>query len=1382
MTADDAVDGSIRDIRHAATAESIQQLPRITTSLTLRALDSSFLNAISSRHQPITIGTLGTPVFVTRLLSRRPLGVLGSTAPGRLGAAVRLLHHVQGTTDATELPVETVGESLPEYTVPVRSLLSNQPDGSPAPLAADFARQRPEPETAEPVDGATETPTATVGTTIPDAPREHLSPPDTDPAPADGGSPTDEPQPDDRQPSVQSDPAPVDHRQQPPESSQPAANGGPRQSTATQPAGNAPPVPPSVSVTQAATVDSAQRQPFKNNSPRSGPTALPSLTHIAAARPSQRTPISSQPTAAATAITSRPTAAAQPATRRNTDHSAPTAAPQPRRIGETGARLSYLATASPPPSSIPAHPQQSPQPAADQPTRRGGTSGESTTTAVSEQPFGDGAPASPVARSGASGASTRLSDRPDQSTEPLGSAAFPTDHSEQPPAATRGQSARRHDVDPHVNPPDEDAAPVPSVADATAASETTATHDSLAVRDHSTEPRPRASPVFAANRIHAHAVDRSSVWDREQPTATRSRSQPRVPDATGSSAPPAVNRSPVGPSSATGQASTPDTYRAAPDSSAATPTAATPEPRSPTAPAEQTTANTEAATDRHLPAPQQLLQQPRPPQPPQQPRLPQLPQQPRPPQLPQPPRPAPLALLPTVQSTLAAAGTERTIGDRQHATTPFQLIGTETVAPGRTPVSASTPLARSTPESPRAATASQTVVREAEPLSEPPRTARHERTASQSDTAAPTAPQSPSSAAHGPSTAPEGYVHRSSPSGGLTAGEQTVEPQAAPAQVAAPQPVSPDRSTRSPIETVRSMADGLQSAGATPSLVVPTRSTAATATLPVAPSVSAATATNPPATVDRQSAPEAALDQPPVTPTGQPPTPTDRPEAPTGDQSTSTGDQSTSTGDQSTSTDPPARQPTGSTVHTDSPIHRPAGRSTPVGSPGVGNRPTAADSQSTPAAVGEPVPQSGGARPATGPGVASPLRPSHVPPATLVGVTAPQSPSVGRLSTRAMSALPAVPDREQSVGIGRARQADATATTASPPGVDIAAVSLEDVGESIRADPSQGPGQPRPLDRRHRPRPAGPVDSPAATPEQTPAQSAPSPDPASAIPRRSTSGSTTARATTAQPTARPTAGSRLGSLGTVARQPPLGSYRPAPRDRESSDTAVDTPTSQPAGDSAGQQASSAEPFAVAESTVSEPTADPLSDVPSLVHQQSLAAGDSDTDDPLAGGGDGPSIAQLAGAFTTSESAAVDTSQVAARPQDRAGTEPSGLRWRPASEQSLTHPRSRYAPQEPAAQSQDELEHPRASRRSQSNNDPQGSDTDTPQSPFSSPPGLGQPQSTPRQSTEVQRQRSTTDPSSLADTLQSGARTDELVGQLYREMERKRRIERKRRGL
>jgi len=236
---------------------------------------------------------------------------------------------------------------------------------------------------------------------------------------------------------------------------------------------------------------------------------------------------------------------------------------------------------------------------------------------------------------------------------------------------------------------------------------------------------------------------------------------------------------------------------------------------------------------------------------------------------------------------------------------------------------------------------------------------------------------------------------------------------------------------------------------------------------------------------------------------------------------------------------------------------------------------------------------------------------------------------------------------------------------------------------------------------------------------------------------------------------------------------------------QSTETASDTARSQPPTDSPGSRASATDPATAPTDppAADESTADPLSDVPSLVHQQSLAAGDSDTDDPLAGGEDGPSIAQLAGAFTTSDSAAVDTSQVATRPQDRGRHSPPGVRWRSESSPSLSHPRSRYGPQDPTPQSTEELEHPRANRRSPSGNDPQQhSDSDGPQSPFSSPPGVGQPQSTPRQSTEVERQRPSTDPSSLAETLQSGARTDELVGQLYREMERKRRIERKRRGL
>ena len=1477
MTAEDeTLASSIRDIR-AATAESIGRFPRLTAACSLRSLDTTLLDSVLDRHCPITISTLARPPVVDRLLGRPPLGVLGTAASGRLGTAVRLLHYMQGTTDATEPPVATGGDPLPEYTTPVRSLLANHPTGPAAPLAVDASRA---------VGSETRLP-ATVDSGV-------KSPASTEEADATGGLdararvkyPTLAARSRSTSTSTTAE-TPVRHHDQT------SADGSTVQQRATvrlnherrtseSTASTATESRPlhsthsleGVSATDqlvAATALGSDPEGSRRSSPevttQSPSTVRPSLAHFARVfAPSHRlrVPLQSPVGSASVLSTTSPDQQAD-------EPASVSAVPQPRRMGDTGATLSYLTTARPPPSAVTAFPQQAPRPVVG-PQVRSGASGTSTTQPISQQATRASSPSSPVTHSDTPATPTVTSVDRVRSPEPTEATSSPTDDAEQTPPSAGSLSPSRHHVYPH-RVPIEDPAPTLSAVESTARPASTTVVGSYPTQEPRMEGhRPRVSPVFAANRLAAHGVGRPPVWDDDAPVSNHGSHQQRSVDvapmtpstdthvsetsstesadsnASGISltesadlnapvAPPTAATAAVDPAGpaveflSTGSLQPPAVAHHPPSARASS--ATTPASRgslTPTVDAGSSDSRTDTPIVNRQPSPA-------PPEPPQ-----------------------PMALLPAIRSTLVAAGT------RQSAPrNPLPEVPRAVFTPHSQPsVPGSGLMALSPPGPALKSTTSQPMVRETVSAS------GSELAASRESVVGPPAPTTPASAqASTPgSRSASGRPFR--PSSADTPG--TSGSRAQPSF----RPPSADQPTPSATAAVRSVAAALQSAQSVQSTPVPavsiqpaqstpglwalTQSSPAVAGPPIAPAGSSAVPSRPPEVTiqdtpsNRQSTPAASAALPPAEQLSPPQSSATQHLSPV-DHAT---ELTTALSPPSTDTGLSASDTVGSPTADSSPSpipaidpevqpatlpHRPPrgrqasalGAMASAPRPPVDGRPRTRDSGPTRSAFGRLVTQVSRSRRPASRVVAPPLRATQIPPTRLVVAT-------GRASPMAAS-LPSVPTQS----------APAPLATPPVPVVDSPPTPSPSVAAQD-SDSHPGRRHPSPVDQLDGEQPAPPtalaatpvteLDGPGspislATVSVVPTQSSQQP-PTTAV--ESVSESATVPTVTTQPTNRGSAGvslsgptlgrslsgSSLATLGSTAARQPFASSRPATQrllsrletqptpDGNPSKTALDhstpgvatpetaatrptavpnrqtSPTARTAvsastTDPTGTPESVPDPTATSESqpdptTVRTSTADPLSDVPSLVHQQSLGTEDGDTDSPLPGVEDGPSIARLASAFTTdSAQSTTDTSRIATDRQARAQSGPSGFRWRTASEQSLSHPRSRYEPQQPTLQAQDNLEHPRAGR-----NPPVAHDTQdrapTPESPFSSPPEVGQPQSTSQPSTQVRNHGSPTDQSTLAETLQSEARTDELVGQLYRKMERKRRIERKRRGL
>ena len=1404
---------------------------------------------------------------------------------------------MQGTADATEPPVATDSEPMPEYTTPVRSLLANHPTGSAAPLAVDVLRTAgSEPGSPATVDTGAKSPASTEEADTTDGPDSRTRTEDLTLAARSHFISTSLV----AKPSVRHhDPTPADGLRV---QQRATARLDPiRRTSESTASATAEPRPPhsirslegvlATDQSVAATEPSAGlegRQSSPEVTTQSPSTVRPSLAHFARGfAPSHRLRVPLQPPTASASVPPTPSPDQQA-----DEPASISAVPQPHRMGDTGATLSYLTTARPPPSAVTAFPQQAPRPVVG-PQVRSGASGTSTTQPISQQATRASSPSSPVTHSDTPATPTVTPADRARSPESDGSASSPTDDAEQTPPSAESQSARRHHVESRPASVEEPV-PTPSTVESTArpASRT-------AVRSHLTQdPRmggrhPRVSPVFAANRLAAHDVDRPPVWDYNAPISSLSSRQQRSFDVapTTPSADTHVSET-SSTESADSNASVISLTESADLSALVTPSTATTAAVGPTGPAVESSPTgspqPQAVTNHPPSAPASF------PMPPasrgssvptvdtgssgSRTDIPPVHRQPSPapPELPQ---PKPIALLPTVRSALAATGT------RQSAPRNFlPEVPTAASTPHSPPsVPGSGLVALSPPESVSNPTASQPIVRETTSAF------GSEQTAIRESVVEPPEPTTPASA------------QASTPLGHPASGRSSYRPSAdtrttsgSGAQPSSPSPSS-DQSTPSATAAVRSVAAALQSAQSVQSTPVPavsiqpaqstpgprasTQSPPAMTGPPIASTGSSAVPSQLPevaiqdATLNRQGTPTVAAalplaEQPaPPQPSGiRHPSPVDDAAEPT----TALSPPATNTGSAAANAErsPPADSTPPSTPGVDlegqpaTPSHEPP-RSRRISAPGemagpprpsVGGRPWTRDSDPTYSAFDRLVTQvSRSRRPA--PRVVTPsLRATQIPPTGLVAATDRASPVAG--------SLPRVPTQSAPAPL-----ATPSVPAADSPTTPIPSVAVPD------SDSQPGRRHPSPVDQLDGEQPAPPtaltatpvteLDGPRspislATVSAVPAQSPPQPP---AIPTQSSqqpptaaiesvSGSATVPTATTQPTDRGNAsvslsgptlgrslsGSSLAPLGSTAARKPLGSSGPATQTLLSRlvtrptpdstpfrtapdhstpgvatpETAATRPTAVPnrqTSPTARTAASTTDPTATPESplgptassesplgptassesppgptTVPASNADPLSDVPSLVHQQSLGTGDGDTDSPLPGVEDGPSIARLASAFTTdSAQSTPDTSRIATDRQTRAQSGPSGFRWRAASSQSLSHPRSRYEPQQSTPQAQDDLEHPRAGRNPLAAHDTQDG-ASTPKSPFSSPPRSGQPQSTSRPSTEDRNHGSPTDQSTLAETLQSEARTDELVGQLYRKMERKRRIERKRRGL
>ena len=1481
------------------TVESLGRLPRLTVALSLRSLDTTLLDSVLDRHRSITISTLARPPIVDRLLGRPPLGVLGTAAPGRLGTAVRLLHHLQGTADATEPPVATDSEPMPEYTTPVRSLLANHPTGSAAPLAVDVLRAAgSEPGSPATVDTATKSPASTEEADTTNGPDSRARTEDLTLAARSHSIST----------SLRAEPSVRHHNPTPADGlrvqQRATARLDPvRRTSESTASATAEPRPPhsrhslegvlatdqSVAATEsAAGLEGRQSSPEVTTQPPS--TVRPSLAHFARGfAPSHRLRVPLQSPTASASVPPTPSPDQQ------ADEPASIAAvPQPHRMGDTGATLSDLATARLPPSAVTAFSQQAPQPVVG-PRVQSEASGTSTTQSISQQATRASSPSSPVTHSDTPATPTATPADRAPSTESDGSASSPTDDAEQTPLSAESQSAQRHHVESRPASVEEPV-PTPSTVESTArpASRT-------AVRSHPIqEPqiggrRPYVSPVFAANRLAAHDVDRPPVWDYNAPVHSHSSRQQR-----------SFGAAPTTPSADTHVSETSSTESADSNASVISPTesadfsalvtssTATTAAVGPTGPAVESSSTGSPqpqGVTNHPPSVPASLAMPPTPRGSSVPTvdtgssgsrtdIPPVHRQPSPapPELPQ---PEPITLLPTVRSALATAGTRQSTSRNLLAEVPA-VVSTPQSSPS---VPGAELVALSPPESVSNPTASQPAVRETAS------TFGSEQTATRELVVEAPKPATPASA------------QASTPLGHPASGRSSYQPSADTHTTSGSsvQPSSPfrpsDQSTPSATAAVRSVAAALQSAQSVQSTPMPavsiqpaqstpgprasTQSPPAMTGPPIASLGSSAVPSQLPevaiqdATINRQGTPTVAAalplaEQPaPPQPSGtRHPSPVDEAAEPT----TALSPPATNTGSAAANAErsPPADSTPPSTPAVDlagqpaTLSHEPP-RSRRISAPGemagpprpsVGGRPRTRDSDPTYSAFDRLVTQVSRSRRPASRVVTPSLRAIQIPPTGLVAATDRASPVAGLLprvptqSAPAPLATPSVP-------------APDSPTTPSP------SVAVPD------SDFQPGRRHPSPVDQPDDDQPAPPtaltatpvteLDGPRspislATVSAVPAQSPPQPPavpaqssqqpPAAAV--ESVSGSATVPTATTQPTdsgnasvslsgptlGRSLSGSSLAPLGSTAARKPLGSsgsatqtlwsrlvtrptpdgtpFRTAPdhstpgvatpemaatrptaapnrqtaptaRTAASASTTDPTATPESPPDPTAASESPLGPTASSESTpdpttVSASNADPLSGVPSLVHQQSLGTGDGDTDSPLPGVEDGPSIARLASAFTTdSAQSTTDTSRIVTDRQTSAQSGPSGFRWRAASGQSLSHPRSRYEPPQSTPQAQEDLEHPRAGRNPLAAHDTQDG-ASTPKSPFSSPPRSGQPQSTSRPSAEDGNHGSPTDQSTLAETLQSEARTDELVGQLYRKMERKRRIERKRRGL
>ena len=1534
-------------------------------------------DSILDRHHPLTISTHGTPLFVDRLLARPPLGTLRTGVPGRLGTAVRLLHHLQGTTDATEPPKQTVGEPLPPYTVPVRSLLENQPTEPAAPLAVDSPRAAALGVAAsETVDAGRETASAA------DAPQrpvagvrmDHPSPAGGVDSLADEGS-----SPLDRRPPVQhhesaptnpgqsrlpkpvgasttgerillglAEPAPQPMSTRRPSRSHFAADSRPSQHPLTRvqvPTDSSGPIPPAPTSDQhpAQPSSSAPQETLAVGRPRRMDKAAATLLSLTGSRPSsvdtdrptastaevppqsaagmrtghrsafgdvdslpaegsppldRRPPIQQPETTPAAQLSSWPTKPVQalagsesgtqtpiqptnttstvgsvlaetqvptgrsaapplsgspqpmstrrpsrshvtadsrpsqyplarlqgpmsgpllptpssrlhpPPPTRGQHPTHPSSSPslpetpavsQPRRMGETGATLSYLATARLPPSAVDTHPQPASLPVTEASLPVTGyqasqsvVSSVSTSPVVSQRLATSTMAPLPVSRSGSLPTPTPSPGVDEQSakSDPPESASSPTEQIKQTPILPGRQSARQH----------ADSPTIASVGDSTGASRadvppqpapSTSLH-SLSIPKRDTRRSPTqvspsgVSPVFAANRIRAPTVDRPAGGRHDRPSPSRSSRQSRSVGTDQSAASP-VPHPPV---------ATTDSVE-----------------RSPAIDAEPAGGGTSSATGRSRSAQS----------------------------LPQPLQPEPLAVLPAVRSTLANLRPPRVpLGASQPAA--HSAIATPHSQP---PVRPST-LSWLQTASSGPPTASQTMVRETTSAADVS-TAPTDKSRGAGPASRPvSAPNRPTSQSNRSVRSPSGYRDTSTGSDG---------------RVPPPLPAESDRPTASVTEAVRSVAHALRSGRQSTSPVVPTQLASAAIALPAARTTGSAVPSRLSEPLVQQSVPDRQHSAIKPTHVGQEQYSPVLPGQFVPLQQSTSADRSTPT-DQLTPTDQPVA-PTGQLTPTDllspstpsvdsgvqaasttqsSHVSHSASTDRADSSPrltSTGPRPTSVGPHSIPdfgSVLSRPMGQPVVSRPPESPGSTIPLRSTRTLPTRLVDVTSPRPPTVSVLPPGINTGSPAPVGLTEPTAMREAQSAtvDPTQpvatrlTTDRSPVVDPLSSAPTPTTASRVTDAQMDPDQPRPVGHRSReqstPLPTGsaatdktnpaPLRSPPE-PGPTPLRSPTSPTATPAIPRQasqhsstppvpSVSGSTSSPASDTQPTtSKRTAPARLiqpheiallrpsaTPLGSTVTQRPLGAFRPTPDTTVSSrpsrpgrrtgdtgrsqPTAADTAASQPAPTAPGQQSPN-------RTTEAESTVDPLSDVSPLVHQQSLAS--SETDTPLAGGEDGLSVDQLAEAFTPSRPASTpNTARIDASPQDQPQTGPAGLRWRSESTQSLSHPRSRYEPQQPT-KPRDELEHPRARGNTSGADSPQDPDSSRPSSPFSSAEStVGQPQPTSRPSTEAQRRTSAPDASRLAETLQSGTRTDELVGQLYREMERKRRIERQRRGL
>ena len=1363
MTADKATaDSAIRDIRHAATGESIGQLPRIASGFSLRSLDTRLVDSVFDRHRSISISTLGRPPVVDRLLSRPPLGVLGAAAPGRLGTAVRLLHHRQETTDTTRPPAETGSEPIAPYAVPVRSLLDNQPVRRAITTAVDTSRVASAVPTPEPVDDGTEIPsTSEADESTPASARtarekdpgqrthtihpnsstnsllddsespppddDTISPPDDDTIlPPENGEPsTDQREP----PTNQRTTVDFVHPElSQGESAHMSATETPRRSIATLSPEAASTVDPSVAVLQQSTAQPEQHHSSPGPTAQSTSIDLPSLAHFTIGRqvshplggplqsPTSSTPPtlttgrpsakSSPPTTASrpSVESSPPTTASQPSAKSSppttasqpfVESSPPTTAgrpsakspstpatPQPIRMGETGARLSYLTTARTPPT-VERQPEQSRHSTTGQPRTRSGRTHTLATPAATGQYSADSSTPSPATRSDSIPTPTPVV--VDLPPEPRDSESPTIEYIEQPPPSVEHQSPRRHQSNPTTTATaadtisdqstvDSDSRPAPPASRGSSARQ-----EPLPTQDPHTGPRPRASPIFATNRIAAHGISQPSVWEPVRPSSGPSGHRSRYLDIDRPTTS-AVSHAPVAPSAGSPPVSDPGpaadysvlggdrqpSADAVRSDRVSRPAVARSSSGSPPHPVDaRPTAGTDAPTVRRQPSAAP----------------------------PEPFRPEPMALLPTVRSTLAAAepqaisyalaATTAAVPSPQSATpTAVQWFGTEPS---------------------QKTTFSQPIVREA-----------------MSPTASPTAdPPTPST------RAPDAPPRRSHPSGADARAVSTASEQSTP---------EPTAGQLSP----------------------PTKPVSSSSTDPTV---------SPTASLDSETQPTASSHQ------------------------LSRRRQSDSSG------------------------------------AGVGSRPAADSRRSTDgpesnrSALGRLATQLSAVRSVEPTISASPLRATHVPPTMVVDATARTSPAATRWPSLHTPPQPTAFGRLQPTGGDRTQpatnqlgtQRTSLSTPNRTPAADpqVSTSGITGVSPVSASQPDRSQSHAGPADGFDQVQPSAPLTASVATPEAA----GDSPE----LP--------TAAAATTQPSVAGRVGSLLASpiqpqsshrsslvpLGSAVAHQPLGSFRPPLHGDASSHRAESsrnvgsitvplqsTPSAEPAEPSAqsrprGLRTESptlpelqepTEPSVLSASpALSESAADPLSDVPSLVHQESLASGGADT--APSASEDGPSVAQLAAAVRTHShtSSTPDTSQVATDRQHNSQSGPSGFRWRSESSQSLSHPRSRYEPQEPTTPQQDSIEHPRAGRQQSTDRESPQPQDETPTSPFSSTESnVGQPQSTSRPSTAARSRVSTPDPSTLAETLQSGARTDELVGQLYREMERKQRIERQRRGL